>query len=290
MILTKIIDGKKIAANILSKLKADIKECAEIPKLAIILIGENPASLIYVNTKIKQAAFVGIQTELISLSVDVSQADLISIINDLNNAPEVKGIIIQLPIPKNINFENLTKHIDPRKDVDGFHPLNVGKLHSNTKDSQDNNFYFVPCTALACLEAIKSVIPNLKGQNIVIVNRSNLIGKPLSALLLQQNATVTICHSASVNLRDITQKADIVICAIGQPKFFNKSYFKKGSIIIDVGISRQYRNEKSYISGDVDFDDLIGHASYITPVPGGIGPLTVAYLLSNTISSLKQGN
>jgi methylenetetrahydrofolate dehydrogenase (NADP+)/methenyltetrahydrofolate cyclohydrolase len=290
VILTKIIDGKKIAANILSKLKADIKECAEIPKLAIILIGENPASLIYVNTKIKQAAFVGIQTELISLSVDVSQADLISIINDLNNAPEVKGIIIQLPIPKNINFENLTKHIDPRKDVDGFHPLNVGKLHSNTKDSQDNNFYFVPCTALACLEAIKSVIPNLKGQNIVIVNRSNLIGKPLSALLLQQNATVTICHSASVNLRDITQKADIVICAIGQPKFFNKSYFKKGSIIIDVGISRQYRNEKSYISGDVDFDDLIGHASYITPVPGGIGPLTVAYLLSNTISSLKQGN
>ncbi len=290
MILTKVIDGKKIAANILSKLKADIKECAEIPKLAIILIGENPASLIYVNTKIKQAAFVGIQTELISLSVDVSQADLISIVNDLNNAPEVKGIIIQLPIPKNINFENLTKHIDPRKDVDGFHPLNVGKLHSNTKDSQANNFYFVPCTALACLEAIKSEIQNLKGQNIVIVNRSNLIGKPLSALLLQQNATVTICHSASVNLRDITQKADIVVCAIGQPKFFNKSYFKKGSVIIDVGISRQYRNEKSYISGDVDFDDLIGHASCITPVPGGIGPLTVAYLLSNTISSLKQGN
>jgi methylenetetrahydrofolate dehydrogenase (NADP+)/methenyltetrahydrofolate cyclohydrolase len=280
VISAKTIDGKKLAEQILDNLRSKILvSCA--PVLAIILIGKDPASIIYVRNKIKQADNLKIKTRLIELPSSISQDDLISTIYNLNNDPEVKGIIIQLPLPSHIKCFAIIESIDPSKDVDGFHPTNVGRLHNGSSLE-----YFVPCTALAVIHAIEHEMPQITGKNVVIVNRSALIGRPLSALLLQKDATVTICHSFSVNLKDITRNADIVICAIGKPKFFDKSYFKQGAMIIDVGISRQEREGRSFISGDVDFDDLRSTASFITPVPGGIGPLTVAYLLSNTCKFL----
>ncbi len=294
MTISKIIDGKQIASNILDNLKTQIEQCGLEPKLAIILIGDNPASLIYVNNKIKRATFVGIETELIHLSPNTTQKKLISIISQLNQDQKVSGIIMQLPLVKHINFEEVIECIDPNKDVDGFHPLNVGRLHNMSRVGASSTGVlehfkvFVPCTALGCLTAIKSVRKDLTGQNIVVINRSSLVGKPLSALLLQHDATVTVCHSFSNNLKEITRQADIVVCAIGRAKFFDKSYFKEGAIVIDVGINREDSNGQSSICGDVNFDDLMNHASYITPVPGGIGPLTIAYLLSNTLLSTTR--
>jgi methylenetetrahydrofolate dehydrogenase (NADP+)/methenyltetrahydrofolate cyclohydrolase len=278
---TKIIDGKKLADKILDDLKGKIIKASKIPTLAIILIGQDPASAIYVNTKLKQATSLNLKTRLIQLPSTSSQDELISIITQLNNDSDISGIIVQLPLPLHIKFSTIIEAINPSKDVDGFHPINVGRLHNASSLA-----YFVPCTALAVMHAIDYKLPNIAGKNVVIVNRSSLIGKPLSALLLQKDATVTICHSQSVNLKHITRSADIIVCAIGRPNFFDKSYFKQDATIIDVGISRQEHQGKSFISGDVDFDNVRSIASYITPVPGGIGPLTVAYLLSNTCKFL----
>lgn len=282
MTSAKIIDGKKLAQKILDDLRNKILASNTIPVLAIILIGQNPASTIYVNTKLKQASLLNIKTHLIQLPSSISQDELIAIIHKLNSDENVSGIIVQLPLPFHIKFSAVIEAIDPSKDVDGFGPINVGRLHNDS-----NLEYFVPCTALAVIHAIESSMPKISGKHVAIINRSALIGKPLSALLLQKDATVTVCHSRSVNLKDITQSADIVVCAIGKPKFFDKSYFKQGAIIIDVGISRQEHEGKAFISGDVAFDELLPQASFITPVPGGIGPLTVAYLLSNTCKFLQ---
>lgn len=288
MTSTQIIDGKNIAEQILEQLKSKIVKLPRKPKLAIILLGNESASLIYVKMKVQQAHKIGIQASLLEFPSTISEQELISEIDKLNNDPLIDGIIVQLPIPKHIYLHKIIEKIDAKKDVDGLHPMNIGRLHlSKTGSNLEERFFgFVPCTALACLTAINFAEKNLSGKNVVIVNRSNLVGKPLLALLIKQNATVSMCHSASVNLHQITSRADIVVCAIGKAKFFNKSYFKKGAIIIDVGISRQEGSSKIY--GDVDFEDLYGHASYITPVPGGIGPLTVAYLLSNTLSAASR--
>ena len=280
MIEAKVIDGKKIASAILEELKLAISKAAKKPKLAIILMGEMPASIIYVKTKVKQAHSIGMETILLEFTSFVDEQEVLDAIFQLNQDATVDGIIVQMPVPKHINFQKLVEKIDPKKDVDGLHPVNIGKLWL----AQDEACLgFVPCTALGCLKAISSCLPDLSGKNIAIVNRSNLVGKPLMALLLKQNATVTICHSLSANLHKITSKADIVICAIGKAKYFTKNYFKKGATIIDVGIARQ--SGTALISGDVDFENVKDHVSYITPVPGGIGPLTVAYLLSNTYNA-----
>jgi methylenetetrahydrofolate dehydrogenase (NADP+)/methenyltetrahydrofolate cyclohydrolase len=281
LITTKIIDGKAIATNLLAHLQ---QEAAALQAaLAIILIGSNEASNIYVEAKMKQAAQVGITCQLLRLSHDATTDQVLELIDHLNQDIKVHGIILQMPTPGHIDLAKALAAINPAKDIDGLHPVNAGKLMTQNSDD-----YFVPCTALGCLAAILSVQNDVSGQNVAIVNRSNLVGKPLCQLLLRQNATVTMCHSFTQDLATITSNADIVVCAVGISNFFDRQYFKKGAIIIDVGISRVEGQKK--IHGDVNFQQLMGHAAYITPVPGGIGPLTVAFLLSNTVMAAAKAN
>ena len=281
--MNKIIDGRALANEILDKLKLEIQQLkskiTEIPKLAIILVGNNPASTIYIKNKIKNAQKVGIDTLLLNLPINITTKDLIAKINQLNLDQKISGIIVQLPLPEAVDKNKILAAVSPYKDVDGFHPLNVGYLHSGINEG------FVPCTALGCLEVIRKYEPNLSGKNAVIVGRSNIVGKPLAALLLKEDCTVTICHSKSQNLSSITSKADIVVAAIGSPLKLTTEYFKNDAIVIDVGINRINDNK---IVGDVDFENV--EVKYITPVPGGIGPMTIAFLLKNTVKAFKQHN
>jgi methylenetetrahydrofolate dehydrogenase (NADP+)/methenyltetrahydrofolate cyclohydrolase len=249
------------------------------PKLAIIVVGNNPASAIYVRNKIKSADKIGIDTLPLSMPSTINTDDLIAKINELNQATEISGIIVQLPLSSHIDKDAILSAVAPFKDVDGFHPLNVGYLYSGLDKG------FVPCTALGCLAVIKKYEENLPGKNVVIVGRSNIVGKPLSALLLQENCTVTICHSKTQNLSSITSNADIVILAIGSPLKFTSEYFNKDALVIDVGINRLANNK---IVGDVDFISVADKVKYITPVPGGIGPMTIAFLMKNTVKAMKD--
>jgi len=282
-IVNNIIDGKSLANEILADLKLEIQELKDktktSPKLAIVLVGDNPASIIYVRNKIKNAHKIGIDTLLVNLSTTIHTDDLISKINWLNLNSEISGIIVQLPLPESIDKDKILSAILPYKDIDGFHPLNVGYLHSGINEG------FVPCTALGCLEVIKKHEKNLSGKNVVIVGRSNIVGKPLSALLLKEDCSVTICHSKTQNLSSITSKADIVVAAIGSPLKLTTEYFNPESIVIDVGINRINGNK---IIGDVDFENVKSKIKYITPVPGGIGPMTIAFLLKNTVKAFKD--
>ncbi|HJD56340.1 MAG TPA: bifunctional methylenetetrahydrofolate dehydrogenase/methenyltetrahydrofolate cyclohydrolase FolD [Rickettsia endosymbiont of Pyrocoelia pectoralis] len=279
--MNNIIDGKTIADKILNDLKIEIQTLKEkfnvVPKLAIILVGDNPASLIYIKNKIKNANKVGIDTLLVNLPSAIATNDLITKIDELNLNQEISGIIVQLPLPNSVDKDKILSAISPDKDVDGFHPLNVGYLHSGI------NGGFVPCTALGCLEVIKKYEPNLSGKNVVIVGRSNIVGKPLSSLLLKEDCTVTVCHSKSQNLSSITSKADIVVAAIGSPLKLTSEYFSPKALVIDVGINRIANK----IVGDVDFENVKSKVKYITPVPGGIGPMTIAFLLKNTVKAFK---
>ncbi len=276
-----IIDGKYFAQQILSKLKSEVDLIKDqyniVPNLAIILVGDNPASSLYVRNKLRAAKQIGMNAFQINLPNNVQVDYMLDEINRLNNNPNISGIIIQLPLPKHINKNVALSAIDPNKDVDGFHPINVGYLHSDSNDG------FIPCTALGCLELIKQVQPSLAGENVVIIGRSNIVGKPLSALLLKEDCTVTICHSKTKNLSDITSKADIIISAIGNPLFLTEKYFSSNSIVIDVGISKF--SDTGKIVGDVDFTNVVNKVRYISPVPGGVGPMTVAFLLKNTIKA-----
>lgn len=278
-----IIDGKKIADKILADLKAKIDkdriDGATPAKLAIILVGNDPASSIYVQNKIKAAAKVGIETTLQKFDDDITENELLKRIERLNQDEEVSGIIVQLPLPKNISKAKVVKSIDPSNDVDGFHPMNVGSLYSPYEHG------FVPCTARGCLELIKSCYPVLAGKNIVVIGRSNIVGRPLAALLLKEDCSVTICHSKTINLQAITKQADIVISAVGNPGFLTVDYFNEDAIVIDVGISRVESEDKCELMGDVDFENVKKNVKYITPVPGGVGPMTVAYLLVNTYAA-----
>ncbi len=278
-----IIDGKKIADSILVDLKAKIesgkKEGVKPAKLAIIVVGDNPASNIYVKNKMKAAVRVGIEASLQKFDKDIPEKTLLQEIDNLNKDQEISGIIVQLPLPASISIAKIIKSIDPSKDVDGFHPVNVGLLFSPHENG------FVPCTARGCLALIKSCCPVLTGKNIVVIGRSNIVGRPLAALLLKEDCTVTIFHSKSVNLKEITQKADIVISAVGKPRFLTKDYFNKNAIVIDVGINRVESADKCELVGDVDFQNVKENVKYITPVPGGVGPMTVAYLLVNTYAA-----
>ncbi len=278
-----IIDGKKIADSILIDLKVKIDkdrlDGAKAAKLAIILVGNDPSSSIYVQNKIKAAARVGIETSLHEFDKNITEKQILQQIQYLNEDKEVSGIIVQLPLPNIISKSKIINSINPGKDVDGFHPINVGLLFSPYENG------FVPCTARGCLELIKSCSPDLSGKNIVVIGRSNIVGRPLAALLLKEDCSVTICHSKTVNLQEITKRADIVISAVGNPRFLTKDYFNKSAIVIDVGINRVISEDKCELVGDVDFKEVKENVKYITPVPGGVGPMTVAYLLVNTYAA-----
>jgi len=274
-----IIDGKMISQKRKDDLKKKInklqKEGKRIPKLTVILVGDNQASQTYVRNKEKGCAYVGIQSEIIRLVDSTSEDELIRIIEELNAATDVDGILVQLPLPQHICEDKILDLIDPIKDVDGFHPTNVARLVLGQNG-------LVPCTPKGMMVLLDEMNYDLTGREVVVVGRSNIVGKPVSMLCLQKNATVTIAHSRTKNLKDVCQRADVLIAAIGKAKFFNKDYVKAGAIVLDVGINRDENNK---LCGDVDFEDVKDIVSYITPVPGGVGPMTIAMLLENTLEA-----
>ena len=276
-----IIDGKLLAQNIKDSLKQELevikKKTNKSPKLTVILVGDFAPSKIYVKNKEKSATEIGIQSEVIRLPQEVSEQELLKKIETLNTDQSVNGILVQLPLPKQINKEKIINAINIGKDVDGFHPYNVGCLSSNTGG-------VVPCTPLGCLYLIQSVEKHLRGLNAVIIGRSNLNGKPMANLLLKEDCTVTIVHSKTKNIKEICQGADILVAAVGVPNLVKKDWVNKNMIIIDVGINKV--NDK--IVGDVAFDEVKEKVKAITPVPGGVGPMTIACLLKNTVESFKR--
>ena len=271
----KIIDGKKISQKILDTLKSRIKNLKETPGLALVLVGDNPASEIYVNFKEKTCKEVGFYCERYNLDKDTSEMDILNLVDELNNKSSIHGILVQLPLPSHINQRLIINSILPHKDVDGFTPVNLGSLASG-------NAVLAPATARACLCLIESTGIKIEGKNAVIIGRSSIVGKPAALLLLEKNATVTICHSKTKNLSEHTKKADILICAAGKPNLVKKDMIKDGAIVIDVGINRI----GAKVVGDVDFENLKDVAGYITPVPGGVGPMTIAMLLDNTLMAM----
>lgn len=289
----KILDGKAVAARIRDGLKKDIKDLAEKynrrpPKLIIFQVGSNPASNIYVQNKIKACEEVGIKARLIKLESSITEDELIQLICEACSStiktgilPSFDGVFIQLPLPKHINENRVTRMISPTQDVDGFSVDNVGTLMLK----QSKVDAFMPCTAWGIVNLLQEYNISLAGKHCVIVNRSAIVGKPLAMMLLNEDATVTICHSKTENLKEICSQADILITAIGKPKFFTKDYVKQGAVVIDVGMNR---DENGKLCGDVDFEDVIENVAAITPVPGGIGPMTVTMLLYNVYKAWTQ--
>ncbi len=280
-----ILDGKKFAAEIRSKIKdlgkQFIRETGMTPGLAVVVVGDHPASKVYVRNKIKQTEEVGFNSIEHKLPEDVSESNLLSLIDNLNDDKKVNGILVQLPLPKHINPDVILEQIRPSKDVDGFHANNVGKLWSGLNS-------LVPCTPLGCSLMIRKLYKDLSGKNAVIVGRSNIVGKPMAALLIKMNATVTIVHSRTKNIEEICRSADILVAAVGVPKMVKGTWIKKGCVVIDVGINRIEKNGKNILVGDVDFEEAIKNSSMITPVPGGVGPMTIACLLLNTLNASKR--
>jgi len=278
-----IIDGKKIAETLRQKLKKEIIEIKSsfksVPGLTVILIGEDPASKIYVRNKEKFSKEIGINSEVIKYPENIEEKEVLNKIIELNKNKKVSGILVQLPLPKHINKQKVIETILPEKDVDGFHPINVGNLSSGY-DSK------IPCTPLGCLILLKEVEKNLSGKHAVVIGRSNLNGKPMAQLLLKENCTVTITHSKTKDLKSQCNKADIIIAAVGKPKFVKGDWVKKNAIVIDVGINKT----SDGIVGDVDFNEVSKVARAITPVPGGVGPMTIACLLRNTVECFKRAN
>ena len=277
-----IINGKEIASKIQEALINEVKQLKEkliTPSLTLVQVGEEKASLSYARSIAKEAEILGIYLEHYKMPYETTEEELLLAIKRLNERRDINGIVIELPLPQGINKNLALEAISPEKDVDGFHPINMGRLLEGTAK-------FVPATAQSVLEAIKSVNPYIEGKNAVIIGRSNIVGKPTALLLLQENATVTICHSRTKNLQSISQTADILVVSTGRPHMIDKSYIKRGAIVIDVGITKI--NGK--IIGDVDFDDVKDVAGWITPVPGGIGILTTLMLFKNTIKAAKIQN
>ncbi|MDX1916756.1 MAG: bifunctional 5,10-methylenetetrahydrofolate dehydrogenase/5,10-methenyltetrahydrofolate cyclohydrolase [Rickettsiaceae bacterium] len=270
--MTRIINGKIIAEEIMQDLKLHIAYCKILPVLAIILASPSPASLIYVNNKIKAAEKIGIKVELYRMEENITKQEIEQKVQELNNRSEISAIIVQLPLYKHLDSFSILSTIDPEKDVDGLHPINVGMLYSGNKP------YFAPCTPLGIVKMLETQFEDLAGLNVAIIGRSNIVGKPLASLLIEKDATVTLCHSKTKNIKYITQKSDIVVCASGQSLMFGRKYFNPNSVIIDVGINR---TSDGKVVGDVLFDEVFGYVTAITKVPGGVGPMTIAYMLSN---------
>ena len=287
-----ILDGKKIAQKLKDQLKIEIENLKiksnRVPGLAVIQVGNVAASSVYVKAKTKAAKEVGINVIDHHLKESTNQNDLIKLIDQLNNSDDVNGILVQLPLPKNINEEVVLNSITPEKDADGFHPLNVGKLSISQKNDEN---LMIPCTPYGCLLLLRELNINLAGKNAVVIGRSNIVGKPMAQLLLKESCTVTTVHSKTLNIESICKNADILIAAIGKPEFINTNWVKDGAIVIDVGINRiKIDDEKSKLVGDVLFSEIKNIASAITPVPGGVGPMTIACLLRNTTIAFKNSN
>ena len=291
--MTKIIDGKMIAQNLRDNLKKEIEKIKKIhnkvPGLAVVQVGNVAASSVYVKAKTKSALEVGIEVFDHHLDENVSQIELLALVDKLNKHENVNGILVQLPLPKHINEQLVLDSIHPNKDADGFHPLNVGKL--SISETNDENL-LIPCTPYGCLLMLKGLNIELKGKNAVVIGRSNIVGKPMAQLLLKESCTVTIAHSKTINLPDLCSNADILIAAVGRPEIVKGSWIKNNAIVIDVGINRiqkEINGEiKNKLVGDVDFLEAEKKASAITPVPGGVGPMTIACLLRNTTIAMKN--
>ena len=284
-----ILDGKKIAQNLKDKLKIEIENIKiksnHVPGLAVIQVGNVAASSVYVKAKTKAAKEVGINVIDHHLEETINQSELINLISKLNSNKDVDGILVQLPLPDTINEEAVLNSILPEKDADGFHPLNVGKLSISPKNDEN---LMIPCTPYGCLLLLRELNINLAGKNAVVIGRSNIVGKPMAQLLLKESCTVTTVHSKTENIESICRNADILVAAIGKPEFVNKDWVKDGAIIIDVGINRIKVSEtKSKLVGDVLFSDVEQKVSAISPVPGGVGPMTIACLLRNTTTACK---
>jgi methylenetetrahydrofolate dehydrogenase (NADP+)/methenyltetrahydrofolate cyclohydrolase len=276
----QIIDGKKISQEIKDELKekvAALKAQGTNICLAVIQVGNDPASSVYVGNKKKACAYVGIESLSYELPEETTEEELLTLVKKLNNDDKVNGILVQLPLPKQIDENKVIQTIAPEKDVDGFNEKNVGALVVGSKG-------FVSCTPYGIIQLLKRSGIEIAGKHCVVIGRSNIVGKPMSLLLLRENGTVTICHSRTKNLKEIAKEADILVVAIGKPKFVDASYVKEGAVVIDVGI---HRNENNKLCGDVDFESVAPHTSAITPVPGGVGPMTIAMLMYNCVSSVE---
>ncbi|MBQ2986641.1 MAG: bifunctional methylenetetrahydrofolate dehydrogenase/methenyltetrahydrofolate cyclohydrolase FolD [Tyzzerella sp.] len=279
--MAKLIDGKLISSQIKDELKAEVEELKAkgvTPCLAVIQVGNDPASCVYVNNKKKACAYIGIESLSFELEEQISQEELLTIIDELNHNEMVNGILVQLPLPKHIDENTVIHAIAPEKDVDGFHPETVGNMCIGSKG-------FLPCTPAGVIQLLKRSNIDIEGKECVVIGRSNIVGKPMAMLLLRENGTVTITHSRTKDLKEITKRADILIAAIGKPKFVTAEYVKEGAVVVDVGI---HRNENNKLCGDVDFDDVVGKVSAITPVPGGVGPMTIAMLMNNCVETVRQ--
>ena len=274
----QLINGKEVAEHIKQQVKNEIEALGLKPALAVIVVGDNPASKVYVNNKKKACKAVGIESIEYSLPENITEEELLNIIDYCNISNCVHGILVQLPLPKHINESKVLERISPQKDVDGFTAINTGKLWQG-------DYNLAPCTAMGVIELLDYYGYDIAGQHCVIVGRSNIVGKPVAALLLERNATVTICHSKTQDLSEITKQADILISAVGKPKFITYEMVKQDAIVIDVGINR---DENGKLCGDVDFEDVKGKSSAITPVPGSVGPMTVAMLMKNTLNAAKM--
>ncbi|MDG2472875.1 MAG: bifunctional methylenetetrahydrofolate dehydrogenase/methenyltetrahydrofolate cyclohydrolase FolD [Pseudomonadales bacterium] len=283
--MSSVIDGKQFADDLCEKLKAEVSELEAqhqlLPCIAVVLVGEDPASQVYVRNKVRRCEQLGIRSIEHRLGDDTTEEALLALINELNNDSSVHGILVQLPVPEQINDKAVLAAISPAKDVDGFHVENVGAL--TVGENQ-----MVPCTPLGSLMMLQDRLGDLSGKHAVVIGRSNIVGKPMALLLLQQSCTVTIVHSRTKNIEALCQQADILVAAVGRPHFVKADWVKSGAVVIDVGINRIEQDGKSRLVGDVDFDAVSEVASAITPVPGGVGPMTIACLMYNTVSAAKM--
>lgn len=279
----RILDGKKVSQKVKDALKvkvAALNEKGIYPGLAVIIVGNDSASRVYVNNKKKACEYIGIRSEEYALPEQTSQKELLELIDKLNKKSDIHGILCQLPLPKHIDEETVLNAINPIKDVDAFHPVNVGKI-------MIGNFDFLPCTPAGVMELIAESGIDLTGKHCVVVGRSNIVGKPQAMLLLHKNATVTICHSKTKDLKSVCMTADVLVVAVGRAKMINGEYIKDGAVVIDVGMDR---DENGKLCGDVDFESACEKASYITPVPGGVGPMTIATLMKNAVTAAEKQN
>lgn len=279
--MAQIIDGKKISQEIKDELRekvASLKEEGKEAALAVIQVGNDPASSVYVGNKKKACAYIGIRSLSYELPEETTEEELLALIEKLNGDASVNGILVQLPLPSHIDEDKVIRTISPKKDVDGFHPENVGKLVIGEPG-------FVSCTPAGIIQLLKRSGIEIAGKNCVVIGRSNIVGKPMALLMLRENATVTIAHSRTQDLKEICKRADILIVAIGKPRFITADYVKEGAVVIDVGI---HRNENNKLCGDVAYDEVMPHTSAITPVPGGVGPMTIAMLMNNCVESMMM--
>jgi methylenetetrahydrofolate dehydrogenase (NADP+)/methenyltetrahydrofolate cyclohydrolase len=278
--MPQIIDGKAISAQIKEEVKAQVaayREKGAGITLAVIQVGNDPASSVYVGNKKKACAYVGIQSLAYELPEDTTEEELLNLIADLNRRTDVHGILVQLPLPAQIDENKIICAIDPAKDVDGFHPQNVGALCTGQNG-------FVSCTPAGIIQLLKRSDIQIEGKECVVIGRSNIVGKPMALLLLRENGTVTVCHSKTKNIEEVAKRADILVAAVGKPRMITADYVKEGAVVIDVGI---HRNENNHLCGDVDYESVLPHVSAITPVPGGVGPMTIAMLMYNCVEAYR---